>query len=100
MHHHISISNNHNMKLSFARIVAVVGGASVVLGNIYIPGIVSVDLDSKEGLRLSVLGGLITANIGSKRPREGQANGGASGAASGAANGGHSAEPSAPPKAF
>ncbi|KAJ2708781.1 hypothetical protein H4R19_004581 [Coemansia spiralis] len=53
------------MKLSFASIVAVAGSASVVLATLSIPGIVSLDLGTNGGgLKLSVLGGLIQANIG------------------------------------
>ncbi|KAJ2773840.1 hypothetical protein IWQ57_001105 [Coemansia nantahalensis] len=53
------------MKLSIATIAAVASSATVVLGFFGIPGIVSVDVGGTNGgLKLSVLGGLIQANIG------------------------------------
>ncbi|KAJ1808173.1 hypothetical protein LPJ77_002530 [Coemansia sp. RSA 2523] len=55
------------MKFSVASVAVIMGGTQAVLGALTIPGIISLDLGNGDGLKLDILGGLISANIGNHR---------------------------------
>ncbi|KAJ2480951.1 hypothetical protein IWW56_002118 [Coemansia sp. RSA 2131] len=54
------------MKFSVASVAVILGGTQAVLGALTIPGIITLDLGNGNGLKLDVLGGLISANIGNR----------------------------------
>ncbi|KAJ2122793.1 hypothetical protein IW147_003077 [Coemansia sp. RSA 720] len=57
------------MKFSVASVAVILGGTQAVLGALTIPGIITLDLGNGNGLKLDVLGGLISANIGNRSQR-------------------------------
>ncbi|KAJ1857006.1 hypothetical protein LPJ76_002046 [Coemansia sp. RSA 638] len=61
-------SDNH-FTFSVASVAVILGGTQAVLGALTIPGIITLDLGNGNGLKLDVLGGLISANIGNRSQR-------------------------------
>ncbi|KAJ1777901.1 hypothetical protein LPJ54_002084 [Coemansia sp. RSA 1824] len=61
-----TLNLNSNMS-THVTVAVIMGGTQAVLGALTIPGIISLDLGNGDGLKLDILGGLISANIGNHR---------------------------------